>query len=185
MKGQFFIVGAVILIIAISSSLQPQRTHLSVPTEDIPRFSTNLQREFPRAFNFGTDAGTPVDTLVNFSRFVNNTMEHHYVNFSIFWVVATGDGTSDLTFTAGNFLGENVSLSINLSGGALPAIQTVTVPDHSTASLAFNTVPATFNATISYRGETEIVELVRDKSSMYALLEVGRGKETNREEIVM
>lgn len=179
MKGQFFILGAVILIVALSSGINPIRgAMVSIPTEDIPYFSSNLKSEFPRAFNFGLQSGTPAQTLSSFSRFVNSTLLEHYMNFSTFWVYAKGDGSTTLQFTAGNFLGSDTSLHLNLNG----ALKSISVPNNSTNSVTFTGVPSDFNITIMYGDESDTVEWVRDKGNLYCLFKIIRGRDSNREE---
>jgi hypothetical protein len=174
MKGQFFIVGALIIVILLFIGLPIIRPLLLNPSEDMKLLADNVEKELPYALNLGLKTNTPVSSLLNFTRFVDRVLTERDVTFSSLWIISQ-NSTGGVNITIGNFLPSNTTVTLGLT--------TVFVPTNSTNSTELS-ASEKFNLTISFEGRQKTVEWLRKKTNLYAYLEFQRGENIIKEELV-
>ena len=57
MKGQFFIIGAILIVTLFAAMIPRAPKKIVSPVEDLTFFSRNIKKELPKALNFGLDSG--------------------------------------------------------------------------------------------------------------------------------
>jgi hypothetical protein len=176
-KGQFFILGAVLVCMLFFIGLPLYGPQLQSYRKDLSFFSDNLESELPRTLNLGIKAGSGTSSLADFSRFAGSTLSGQGVKFQSLWVVAEPQ-TSGVQVTVGNFMGQAQSLSITVDGNS----QNLDVPDDSTEGRFF-TASDNFQITISFPGHSKESVWVRNKANLYAFVEMARGDDTAVKEI--
>jgi hypothetical protein len=173
LKGQFFLLGAILIVGLIFWVLPKPDVLVESHTEDITYLFKNIQNELPRALNLGINESRPIDHLKNFTLYIDSKMSEHLINFTCLWIVTEGDSAlSELNITVGNFLGYTTTIILNLSG----AVKNLVVFPDSTNSTIFSSVQSEFNLTIKFNGEEENVRWQRDKINLYAMIELKRGE---------
>lgn len=173
MKGQFFLWGAFLICLLFFVGFTGLKgTSVAAGTEDVEFFYGNLEEELPRALNLGLNGSGAAATLMNFSRFLDREMGERNMELKLLWLFTESSGTS-LNITAGNFLGADVVVGLNLSG----SFKNLTVPHNGTNSSVFSSVGQSFNLTVTLPGHSKTVEMVRDKTSFYGFLNLSRGRE--------
>ena len=178
-KGQFFIVGAVVLCMAFFAGLPPSEPLIRASSEDITHFSENIQRELSKTMNFGLDANNTVEYMENFTEFADRAMAEHLINYTSLWLI-TGNSSSDLNVTAGNFIWlVEADITLNLSG----IVKNLLVPYNTTNSTVFSSVPSEFNLTISYEDMEKTVEWQKDKANLYALVVLTKDRDISKNEL--
>jgi len=183
MKGQFFVLGAIMIVTLFFSGL-PRGDFLKVErTEDLVYLFDNIEREFPvalnNALNTTSNINSSIADLFNFTRFVDRLMTERLTNYTTLWVVSWNISTTDINITAGNFLKYNTTVSLNVSS----TVNNISVNHNTTNSTTFSSVSSEFNITIIYGSEEETFTWRRDKVNMYALIQVGRGEDLIRDSI--
>lgn len=175
MKGQFFLVGAFLLILlfymGISAYLSPSFAGV-LAGEGISNLFDNIENEYPRAFNFGLDASEPVETLVDFTDFAMSMTSGRGYDLGVLWLV-TENVSDDLNVTIGNFLGYPTDVNLNVSGetGAIH------VSDGNTNSLLFTSPPSEFELALSFNMTEKNLLLEKYKANLYVILEMRRGED--------
>ena len=169
-KGQFFILGAVLMCAVFFVGLPLYGPQVQVSREDLKYISDNLEREFPRALNLGMKSGSGTSSLADFSRFADSGLSGQGMDFKGFWVVAEPDG-SGVRITIGNFMGTSQSASITVNGEEWNQ----EVPDNSTQERIFSGVPDSYQIQIGFPGHSKTSEWLREKVNLYAFASVGRG----------
>lgn len=190
MKGQFFLLGAIVLIVLFFVGAPLIQPPLSSPGNDLPFLLRNIKAEFPVAFNLGLNESNELNVMRNFSSFLNRTLLDRRVNFSSLWVYSRNSSTN-ANITIGNFLGGNLTVnltyidtSINIITGSTNSVNTpLFVPNAATNSTILNKPGTPFNLTIRFGSRNTTIEWLRDKANLYVHLEMGRGKDIVREEI--
>ena len=178
MKGQFFIIGAVLLAIAFFVALPHIRPFLTSPSQDMPFLSKNLKAEFPAAFNLGLNQSEPIKVMKNFSLFLNESLHDHLIDFTTLWVYSE-NSTTDVNFTLGNFLKQNITVTLSISTTSEEVLVTL----NDTNSSLFTSPGSVFNLTISFNSQEKTVEWLRDKSSLYVFFQLQRGNDIIIEEV--
>ena len=189
MKGQFFLLGAFMLIALFFIGLQFGKPLLQTRSGDLHYIHENVERELPRALNLGINESRPVEVLSNFTRYLKESL--YFVNFSALWIVTENidfDMSSPYTLnvTAGNFLGYEVTVNITIG----TVSSNVTVPDNQTNSTTFEIAvigidPGTFDMNVSFDGTSKAMEgVVLNKHNLYALVKLQRGNDFVKEELV-
>jgi hypothetical protein len=181
-KGQFFILGAVLLVIVFSLGLPFIRPAITSPSGDLPYISRNLQREFPAAFNLGLNETSELSVMSNFSLFLNKTLYDKLVAFSAFWVYSR-NSSSSVNITAGNFLGKNTTATLTLNTGKSTS-RSMFVRHGGSNSTLFTGPGTIFNLTIEFESRSRTVEWLRDKANLYVFFELRRGQDLVKEEVV-
>ena len=91
MKGQFFVLGAIIIITLFFAGLPPKDGLIKEKTDDIVFLFDNVNREYPfalnNALNMSDDADSSIDRLMNFTRFTDRLLSERLINYSSLWVV--------------------------------------------------------------------------------------------------
>ena len=176
-KGQFFILGAVLICMLFFIGLPLYGPQLQSYRKDLSFVSANLETEFPKALNLGIKAGSGTSSLVDFSRFAGSTLSGQGMKFQSLWVVAEPQ-SSGIQVTVGNFMGQAQSLSITVDGSG----QNLDVPDNSTDSRLF-AASDDFQITISFPGHSKAATWVRNKANLYSFVEIARGTDNVVQEI--
>ncbi len=177
-KGQFLLLFSFMILFVLLLALPKEKPLIQTFSSDLHQLADNLVREFPRAFNFGINESSPASRLANFSRFSQQAVATRFVNLSHLWVFSESVGTS-VNLTAGNFLGWNVTVSLNLSG----TVQNITVPHNTTNNTVFAGIATTYNLTVQAGADTATMEWPRDKNNIVVQLALKRQDEYIKEEI--
>lgn len=183
-KGQFFLIGGLLLAVIFFMGLpKPYPLAQQPVVEDLKYVYENLETEFPRALTLGLNSTAAIDTLQNFTRFIDSTLESRYMGFDSLWVVSRGNTSIMINVSVGNFLAANVNITLNLTdAGGTSTIQYINVTANRTNSIEFHSVTSDFNLSISYNSETETLVWERDKANIYALINLTRGDTIKKEE---
>ncbi len=185
LRGQFFILGAILLIILFFIGLPITKPVLNSPSEDLPYISRNVQSEFPRALNLGLNHSSEHHSMGDFTLFFNRTLADHSVRFKALWIY-TKNHTTGVNLTIGNYLGSGTTVSLSASSveSELPtsATERVFVHHNGTNTTLLLGTGSPFNLTISFNSVSSTVELLRDKVNLYMFFEINRGEDLVREE---
>lgn len=167
-KGQFFILGAILLVIMFSVGIPLIKPILTIPSEDLTFFSENIKNEYPAAFNIGLNHSNERSVMSNFTNFINKTLYDHNIGFNTLWVYTTNQ-SSDLSVIVGNYMGSYTQ--VNLS---FPTQYSVNVSNGVTDNVTVSGPGSTFNLTITHGTKTKTVEWARDKANLYVYYEMSR-----------
>lgn len=178
MKGQFFILGGVLLCVLFYLGMPSTSQLVRTFTEDLKYLADNVELEIPKALNLGLNESKPITDLFDFTQVVNNMLSERNIDFTALWVV-TQPKNSDVNITVGNFLGSLKTVTLNLSGD----VKNLLVANNSTNSTLFSSVAAQFNLTISFDTTEKVLTLVRDKVNLYSSFELERGEDSAKREI--
>ncbi len=166
MKGQFIIIGSLLLCIffyvSVSPLLKPKNIIVS-PYETINYFYKNIEEEYPHALNIGLNKSNEVAYLVNFTYFVKNVSKEHYTDFGILWIMIKNE-SGDLNITAGNFMDKHIEILLNVSGTA----KNMSLNEDSVNSTVFTSVPSEFNLTLRFNNTEKKLLLEKDKVNFYS-----------------
>ena len=173
MKGQFFILGAILISILLFAALPIRGPELKTTlTKDMVYLSDNVKNEFPKAVNLGLSSDKAIDTLRNFTEFVEAVMNEHFIDFNALWLLEQPFNTN-INLTVGNFFDEDVTVYINLSND----LRSLHLPKNSTNYTVFSSVPEEFDLVITFGNRTKIIHWFRDKVNLYMFFSMGRGEE--------
>lgn len=178
-KGQFFILGAIMLIILFFIGIPFLQPSLTSPIRDLPLLSKNIRLEFPVAFNLGLNESDERAVMKNFSLFLNTNLADRLIDFSTLWLYAK-NSSENVNFTIGNFLGKNITVNLTIS----PIEKEIFVQNNGTNSTLFSSPGSIFNLTIEFESRTATVEWLRDKVNLYVFYELRRNRDVIKEEIV-
>lgn len=178
-KGQFFIIGALVIIILMYTGLTLSEPIIKSPEADLGFFFNNINSEYPRALNFGL-AENDVTVLQDFTRFLDDRMMRHYANLTALWVVLEGDGSTTVQVTAGNYLKKDTVVSVDLTGTP----EELSVQHDSTNSTSIGGVSSTYTLVVSFGSVNETVSLERDKANLYVFYSLTRGEDLVKNEII-
>jgi len=179
MKGQFFIIGALIICVLIFFGLPLGIDLVTTGSDDLSGIAGNLETEFPHALNTGINRTAPVATLHNFSLASKDYCLARMADFRTLWVVFEYDN-GDFNVTAGNFFGESKTVTVNISGD----VRDITVPQGSENSTLFSTAGSRFSTGVSLDGDTTEFVLVANKTSFFCTLSLGRGGDIVKKQIL-
>ncbi|MBM3303966.1 MAG: hypothetical protein FJY76_02625 [Candidatus Aenigmarchaeota archaeon] len=169
-KGQFFLLGAFLVSTLFFVGL-PRPASLSVEgMEDLSYLSLNLQKEMPNAFNLGLKQGDYLAVMKNFTWFADNVLKNRRVSFGALACFGSNISTTDFNVTIFNYLG--ASQAVNITIGS--SLYTMLVTNNQSNSTTFTSVGATFNISFRYAREEKNMTWVRDKSSIYGMLNLTR-----------
>jgi len=178
MKGQFFLIGAVLLIILFFLGLPFISPSLTSPSNDLPFLSENLKQEFPAAYNLGLNQSDEINVLKNWSIFLNDTFHDHLINFTTLWITSY-NVSNTVNFTIGNYLGGNSTVNLTISS----TTESVSVPLSDTGSVVFSSPGSIFNLTILFNSRSTTVEWLRDKKNLFVFYQLRRGNDILVEEL--
>jgi ABC-type Na+ efflux pump permease subunit len=172
MKGQFFLLTAsfliIILYLGISVYLTPSFS--AGAGSDLSDFFSNIRDEYPRAFNFGLEAANPATTLADFSRIALNATNERKANLHALWIMTQND-SDDLNVTVGNSFGQELNVTLNVSGDA----KVLRVAEGGVNSTLFSSPPSEFQLRASFNTTEKNVLLEKYKASLYVILEITKG----------
>jgi hypothetical protein len=178
MKGQFFVLGALLLASLFFIGL-PMTGYVIRPVSgDFEYLAANLDREFPRALNIALQSGS-VESLGGFSTFLENQVGQKNADFRNLWVVAEGSGGS-VNVTVGNFLKKDITIVLNASN----TIEMIYMPSGTMDSVTFMGVSSPFVFSVTSPESSREMVLQRDKANLYVFYSISRGGDVLRKEIV-
>jgi len=183
MKGQFFILGAVLVCSLFFIGLPRFAPIISQPSADLPYISANLRSELPHAMNLGMKESAVTERLENFTHFIEGALSGHNINYTSLWLVFRNQST-DLNVTGGGFLGEDVTVSLNVTDGSGSTVKTLPLPNGTIDDVVFSAVGTNYNVTISFSDQEEGAEWPRDKASLYAFYRLNRGDDVIKNFVV-
>ena len=174
MKGQFFIIGAIIICTLFFIALPfsgPAVNQSSM--EDIEHISGNLNTEFVRAFNLGLAEDRPVSALREFTAFTRSVMTDKFASFHSFWVISEPTGTG-INITVGNFMGGPVDVILDISGDT----RNLNIPDSDNASEIYDPLPQDFTLNVTFAQNRAVLGWARDKNNIYVYYRTVRDGES-------
>lgn len=181
MKAQFFILGAVLLCSLFFIGLPPGKPLTQLPLQDMDYILQNLENEFPHALNLGLEEGNPRQTMEDFSSWVRGLTSNFLMNFSSFWVFAEGDpATGNVVVSLGNYMGTDMTVNVNLDGDQ----RNVFVRDDDSESETFSSVGSTYDLSIQFGNEARSFTWQRDRVSLFVMIELERGENIARRDIL-
>jgi hypothetical protein len=163
MKGQFFLLGAVLLIVTFYIALplfQPMQK------SELGFVARNIANEYIKVANFG------LPYVINWSEWIGKKVD----NFSSIWLFAIGNG-SHVNLTIGNWLGKNITVALNISGN----LYNLFVKNASINWTSFSSNEQ-FNITINWT-ESRQFSWLRDKNNFWALVTIEQAKDKFRAEV--
>ena len=181
MRGQFFILGAILICSLLFIGLPPSQPFIAEPSQDLEYVLQNLENEFPHSLNLGLDYGNPGQTMENFTSWVRIVTRNFLINSSYFWLFAEGDpSTGNVTVSVGNYMGTGINVDVDLDGDQ----RNVFVQDGASDSIVFPSVSQTYSLSVSFGGESRSFGWRRDKANLFVFMELERGDSVARSEIV-
>jgi len=179
MKGQYFIIGSLLICILLFFGFPPEVAVRSGSSGDLDFLASNLASEFPRALNAGINASSPAAVLGNFTVFSRQAALARGINLTCLWLVFERHGAS-MNVSAGNYMGHPVTVGINLSG----AYAAVYAGADAVNSTAIGISGYWSNLTVAVGQVSARGALLHNKTSVYASFYVTRGDDTVRIEIL-
>ncbi len=177
MKGQFFMLGAILLASMFFIALPMTGYVIKTVSEDLDYISDNIENEFPRALNLIADSD--IERLKDFSVFVDNQITQRSADFKNLWVVTKPEG-GDVNITVGNFLDEDINIALNVSN----TIEIMFMPSGTTNSVMFYNVPSQFVLRVTFPGIDKELKFQRDKINLYSFFSISRGENIVKKEMV-
>ncbi|UCD07907.1 MAG: hypothetical protein JSW41_03000 [Candidatus Aenigmatarchaeota archaeon] len=181
MKAQFFILGAILLCSLFFIGLPPGQPLVQSPLQDMDYILQNLEREFPHALNLGLEDENPRQTMEDFTSWVRGLTQNFLLNFSSFWVFAEGDPlTGNVVVSLGNYMGSDMNVNLDLDGDQ----RNVFVQDGDSQSTTFSSVGSSYDLSVQFGNEARSFTWQRDKVNLFALIELVRGENIARSDVV-
>jgi hypothetical protein len=179
MKGQFLILGAVLLCSLFFIGLPPSRPLAESPAGDMGYLAANLEKEFPHALNLGLSEGDPRGIMENFTGWVRDVAGSLLVDFSSFWMFSEPDPASgNVTIVLGNYMGTGMNVDVDLGGNR----RNVFVADGDSESVTFPSVGPEYVLDVMFGSDARSFTWQRDKVSVFLLLQLERGGNIIRKE---
>jgi hypothetical protein len=179
MKGQFFLVGALVVCMLLYAGLAPLSVVQSEPAHDVSALSNNMQAEMPRALNIGINSSDPAGTLISFCNFSRSAAANRDIEmegvFLVFEAFPTG-----IVASAGNAAAEDITVGVSVSG----TYRELTVPAGAINVTTFPAAGETFDVYMYHSGETSYVTIPSNKTSLIATVILSRGGTVIRKEIL-
>lgn len=182
MKGQFFIFGAIVMVLLFFLGIPYIRPILSSPGEDLSYLSKNIKAEFPAAFNIGLNESNADQILQNFTRFLDQTLSDYDIEFRALWAFSVNQST-DVNITVGNFLNSNTTVSMSTVFSGTTIDEDVFVQADRSNSTLLQNAESAFNITFEFESGSKEVEWVLNKANIYLWYELMRGNLLLRDEI--
>ena len=120
-KGQFFLLGAILLVIMFLVGLTALRPPSTLPSQDLSYFAENIKIDMPLSLSLGIKAGSVIESLENFTEFTDTILTNRLVNFSTLWVVTEPGYNTALNLSVGNFLDNEEEVNVTISDATLIA----------------------------------------------------------------
>jgi len=178
-KGQFFIIGAVLICSLLYFGLSPSVT-VSVPEGRTAGFlADNIANELPYALNLGINGSGGTETLANFTAFAMNAASETGMQPHVAWVVISPSGSA-LNVSFGNFYSSTATAEVNISG----SYKAIYAGDSSVNSTLFSAGGYTYTAWLSVPGGSVTFEAPVNKTALYAVVSLDYGEAIARKEIL-
>ena len=113
-KGQFFLLGAILLAIMFFAGLSSLKPVTTPPSEDLKFFMENVKKDLPHSLNLGLQGGSGVNDLGNFTQFTDRILTDRFVNFTALWLVAEPGYNTRVRVTVGNFLDTDQVVNVTI-----------------------------------------------------------------------
>lgn len=169
-KGQFFLLGA-FLVSALFFIGLPKNTPFDVETNyDVNYIMKNLQKEMPNAYNLGVAGGDFLGTMKNFTWFSGNVLRARRMPFGTLLFFGTNSSPTDFNVTVFNYLGRNQTVNITIGG----TTSELFAANNQSNNTVFSGPGATFNISFKHAIDEKNVTWVRDKHSIYGVLNITR-----------
>lgn len=192
MKGQYFILGTILITILFFIGLQFGKPLIQTSAGNLEYIYDNIEHELPYALNLGINKTTPIITLTNFTRYLDESL--YFINFSTLWVVTDnidfglGQIFHTVNVTVGNFLDYDVTVNVTFDGSSTD----VFIPNNQTnfTTYEFNIGAApmgvyNFDLKLEFDGVTRYMNnTVLNKYNFYSLVKLKRGDDYRKEEVV-
>jgi hypothetical protein len=181
-KGQFFIMGALLLCVLFFAGLPSQTQFSRSDTMDITTLLDNLESEITVALNLAMlEDGNP-SKLGDFSDFLRDKTQERYMDMETLWVVTSPDPNSpgDIDIYAGNWLGESATLYLTIGTNNL----NMNLNDQETNYASLSGISDQFDIQISFGERAWSSTLPRDKTNLYSFMSLSRGEDSVIKEIV-
>ena len=179
MKGEFFIIGALLICSLLFFGMGPGTRITETTTADMDRFGENLAKELPHALNIGVNASDPAGTVQNFTEFSRDALEKHGIDLKCYWLVFMPDG-GNVNVSVGNFMGSGKTFGINVSGN----FKYVYAADGTVNSSLFSVSGYKFDVTIGVDDWLTEKRMLTNKTGIYSLISLERGDGVVRKEIL-
>jgi hypothetical protein len=172
MKGQFFILGAVLVLAVLLSG---------VPfiVKTLPEYriqpTDNIMAEYPKALNFGLRENKSTEYLEDFSLFVKS----NFGAAETIWIVSEPSGQG-LKITAGNFFNEEKTIKITANSEE----KTVAVGSGLSAVVSYETVPDTFPLAVQWDRQEKNMLWMKNKANIFVSSDFSFGKNLVRKEVI-
>ena len=176
MKGQFFVLAAILLAALFFAGLPITGNIIGTVSKDMELLSENIASEFPAALNRVLPSGD-VERLGDFSLFVGGQVAQRNADFANIWFVTRPEG-SDINVTIGNYMGEDLTVAVNVSDD----LQMLYMPSGTVDSLDFPSVGEDFTIRLGFADMDRQLEMGRDKVNLYSFFSLSRGSELIRKE---
>jgi hypothetical protein len=172
MKGQYFLLSSFFLILLFYAGIAIYFSPSSLisASGDLAHLFENIEKEYPKAFNLGMQASAPAATLVNFTALAQSLATRRGAAFRALWVI-TENVSDALNVTVGNWLGQNITITLNVSGD----VKLLSVSEGSVNSTLFSAPPSEFTLALSFNTSQKNLLLEKYKANLYLLLEIERG----------
>jgi hypothetical protein len=174
LKGQFFIMGALVICVIFFAALPPAIISGTGNTRDMSLMAENLEREIPRAANLALlDDGSP-ESLGEFMDFIRESTREKYLGMESLWVVGVPDpdNPGDMAFYSGNWLGRAATVYITADSLGISHV----LDDQETGSSTLSGLASSFTLEVSFDGRTWSNTVSRDKATLYCYLSLARGE---------
>jgi hypothetical protein len=182
LKGQFFILGALLLSTLFFLFLPSQVAITGGQTRDIDRIADNLESEIPTALNLAMlEDGSP-QKLGQFTEFLRDEMSERFIDMESLWVVTIPDQSTPghVEAYAGNWLGESTTVSVTIEANE----ETLNLDDGEIDSVEYFNVDDEFDIVVSFDGRSWSGHLARDKVNLYCLFSLSREENIVVKEII-
>jgi hypothetical protein len=169
-KGQFFLLGAFLISTLFFVGL-PRFVSVNVEgMENLRYIAVNLQKEMPNAFNLGLSRGDYIDVMKNFTWFTGRVLQNRMTSFGALLAFGNNISTTDFNVTVFNYLGANQTVNVTIGS----SMYVMFVANNKSNSTAFMGVDNLFNISFKFGNEEKNMTWVRDKYSIYGMLNLTR-----------
>jgi hypothetical protein len=181
MKGQFFLLGAILLCSLFFIGLPTSQVLIDTPSHDLDYVLQNLEKEFPHALNLGLDDGNPRQVMENFTSWTRGLAKGFFMNLSSVWIFAQGDpSTGNVTISVGNYMGSDMSIELYLDSEH----KSLFVQDGDSDSVTYSSVGSSYDLSVTFGAGAKNLLWQRDKANLFVLIELLRGDDLARKEII-
>ncbi len=179
MKGQFFIIGALMVCTILYFGMGPNMDISGTGSDDMNMIARTLQKEMPHALNIGIKGSAPIQTLRNFTLFSVSSLGKGRIGLTCHWLVFREAG-SQVNVSAGNFMGSPKVFYVNVSGTE----KAIYAGDGMVNSSLFPVSGKKYDASVTVDGEKDAFTLLTNKTSIYSELTLSRSGNVVRKEIL-